>query len=150
MPFYEILTLAGLWNSDLISHKTLSDTCHSKEIGEIPLCGGENTKVSLKRWKKISFGKPGWSKRCRWGEAKTKLLIVVFRTSFFTPPQHRQPLCSVNCTVFILPCLLPKCRSIILSACVSSHMGVGLIHCPTGTSTQPDLGNFHVTSVSCV
>lgn len=50
----------------------------------------ENTKVSLKCWKKITSGKLGWGRRCRWREAKTKLFVFVFRTSFFTPPQHRQ------------------------------------------------------------
>lgn len=96
----------------------------------------ENTKVSLKCWKKITSGKLGWGRRCRWREAKTKLFVFVFRTSFFTPPQHRQLFWKLY-FFFCLGCLLPKHRDIILYACISSHTGICLIHSPTGISTQP-------------
>ena len=49
----EILTLDRLWNSDFSSRRTLSDTCHSEEIGEIPMCAEQNTEVFLKYWNKI-------------------------------------------------------------------------------------------------
>lgn len=49
----EILTLDRLWDSDFSSRRTFSDTCHSEEIGEIPLCAEKNTKVFLKYWNKI-------------------------------------------------------------------------------------------------
>ena len=40
---YEILTRDRLWNSDFSRRRTFSDTCHSKEIGEIPLCEERKT-----------------------------------------------------------------------------------------------------------
>ena len=49
----EILTLDRLCDSDFSSRRTFSDTCHSEEIGEIPLCAEKNTKVFLKYWNKI-------------------------------------------------------------------------------------------------
>lgn len=49
----EILTLDRLWDSDFRSRRTFSDTCHSEEIVEIPLCAEINTKVFLKYWNKI-------------------------------------------------------------------------------------------------
>lgn len=72
--FYENLNLSRLWSSGFrSSRRTFSDTCHSKEIGEIPLSAERKTlKFFLKCRNRISFGKLGWSRGLGVGRSKNK------------------------------------------------------------------------------